>query len=462
VTEEPTDSEDTKRSHKFPFLACEIFTCEVPAILTQVVEGRDLLDKLFSILKAPSIHPTLAGYFSKVFVSLLKTSEEAVLKELSDSHLVLDFVKHLYSRSIAYCLTQVIGLEDRPSLYYLPIQVEAVKHVVALVEASQSYETCSNAAYVLSDVISRSKEISGWSEIIKVVCRKEVLTTLLKQLASPEVYVVKAAVQVLSALCKPEIFGLYKGSEQDEDSTLMKDEDEVPALIELLIGEVDTLSQLLRRPGAASQVTTFGVSAPVLGEGRLKVMEFVNQILMINNPALVAAVARSDLLEVMTRLFSEFKWNSLLHVAYETLVLTVLRSNSIELKAELLGRAGLPRLLISLGETEAKYGNGVLMRAGSAGHVTRIANIIDSTAKTQDYTRGILDGTQTWHDFYSTTVKSINEVESRTLGGKEGNSSFRSVTSEEDNIIDIKPEVKARQRFTSWRFTQQEEPAEVE
>ncbi|KAK9132684.1 hypothetical protein Scep_012212 [Stephania cephalantha] len=65
VEEAPEDSEK-KRTFKFPFIACEIFTCEVDVILKTLVEDEELMNLLFSFLEPSRSHSTLlAGYFSK-------------------------------------------------------------------------------------------------------------------------------------------------------------------------------------------------------------------------------------------------------------------------------------------------------------------------------------------------------------------------------------------------------------
>ena len=59
-------------AHRYPYYACEIFTCEIDGIFTTVFENSELLDLLFSLLERPSpLPPVLAGYFAKVVSSLL-------------------------------------------------------------------------------------------------------------------------------------------------------------------------------------------------------------------------------------------------------------------------------------------------------------------------------------------------------------------------------------------------------
>jgi len=456
VTEEPAESDSSKRCHKYPFVACEIFSCEVTPIMQKLVDDQGLLDKVFSVLKTETIHPTLAGYFSKVFVSLFKTAEEAVMKKLYDEEIIKDFFKHLYSRSIADALSKIVGLDDRPFPFYVPLRVEVVKHVANLIDPTSSYETCNNAVYLLLDIIQRSREINAWTELMKALNQRETLHKLIDQLNSPEVHVIKSVVTILVALCNPEVSNsIYKSSEQDEDSTLMKDEEEVPVLIELIIAKVKDLSEILKQSPQGTRLSTFGVALPTLGEGRLKLIELINSLLRIDNSALLGAIAESDIVEVITELFATYKWNSLLHGAFEQLILAVIQSNSNDLKTNLIVKANLPEVLERLVEGEVKYGNGVLMKTGQAGHVTRITNILENAAKTHDYIKHLLESNTRWHLFVENTVNPQNELENRTLGGKQPNSSFRSVTSEDEDLIDIKPE-----RFSSWKYTSQ--PVDVE
>ncbi|KAI3965673.1 hypothetical protein MKX01_010630, partial [Papaver californicum] len=72
IVEEAPEDAEKRRTFKFPFIACEIFTCEVDIILKTLVEEEELMNLLFSFLKPDRSHSTLlAGYFSKVVVSLM-------------------------------------------------------------------------------------------------------------------------------------------------------------------------------------------------------------------------------------------------------------------------------------------------------------------------------------------------------------------------------------------------------
>lgn len=72
IVEEVPEDADKRRSLKFPYIACEIFTCEVDVILRTLVENDELMSLLFSFLKPDLPHSMmLAGYFSKVVICLM-------------------------------------------------------------------------------------------------------------------------------------------------------------------------------------------------------------------------------------------------------------------------------------------------------------------------------------------------------------------------------------------------------
>ncbi|CAM8955632.1 unnamed protein product [Rhodiola kirilowii] len=51
IIEDPPEDADNKRAFKFPFIACEVFTCEIDVILKTLVEDEELMYLLFSFLK---------------------------------------------------------------------------------------------------------------------------------------------------------------------------------------------------------------------------------------------------------------------------------------------------------------------------------------------------------------------------------------------------------------------------
>ncbi len=65
-------ADDMQRALRYPYVACEVFCCEVDALYTTLLGSEELTELLFSIVKTstpPDI--TLAGYFARVVRGLL-------------------------------------------------------------------------------------------------------------------------------------------------------------------------------------------------------------------------------------------------------------------------------------------------------------------------------------------------------------------------------------------------------
>ena len=65
---------------KFPFVACEVFCCEVDALIEAVLESDRHLQHLCSLLDAePPLNCVLAGYFARIFTALLMKRPQVCL-----------------------------------------------------------------------------------------------------------------------------------------------------------------------------------------------------------------------------------------------------------------------------------------------------------------------------------------------------------------------------------------------
>ena len=63
---------DNKQQLKFPFVACEVFCCEVDAVLDALLESERHLGHLFSLLAGPPpLNSVLVGYFARILTALL-------------------------------------------------------------------------------------------------------------------------------------------------------------------------------------------------------------------------------------------------------------------------------------------------------------------------------------------------------------------------------------------------------
>lgn len=92
ISKEPSIELDEKIRFKYPNIACELLTCDVPALNERLASNEVLLDKLYMFLECdPPLNPLLASYFSKVMGALIakKTEQVSGLKKLPKQFKIL-------------------------------------------------------------------------------------------------------------------------------------------------------------------------------------------------------------------------------------------------------------------------------------------------------------------------------------------------------------------------------------
>lgn len=79
ITKEPSIELEERTRFKYPNIACELLTCDVPALNERLASDEVLLDKLYMFLENESpLNPLLASYFSKIMGALIAKKTEQV------------------------------------------------------------------------------------------------------------------------------------------------------------------------------------------------------------------------------------------------------------------------------------------------------------------------------------------------------------------------------------------------
>ncbi|CAA3013979.1 serine threonine- phosphatase 6 regulatory subunit 3-like [Olea europaea subsp. europaea] len=114
IVEEAPEDAEKQRNFKFPFVACEIFTCEVDIILKALVEDEEIMNLLFSFLDPERPHSTsLAGYFSKVVVCLLLLKTIPLMNYIRDHQdIIRKLIDLIRITSIMEVLIRLIGADE--------------------------------------------------------------------------------------------------------------------------------------------------------------------------------------------------------------------------------------------------------------------------------------------------------------------------------------------------------------
>jgi hypothetical protein len=126
VTEMPDASDSDVRKYKYPFVATEVLSCDMPALRDAVTGEPAVLKQLFSLLATPPpLPPVLAGYACKVLKSLEKQTLKAVLQAegMPDQRtLVQQLLTHIGSDAIlalliALCIGEPPVSEPSPATH---------------------------------------------------------------------------------------------------------------------------------------------------------------------------------------------------------------------------------------------------------------------------------------------------------------------------------------------------------
>ncbi|KAL4573641.1 hypothetical protein LXL04_020455 [Taraxacum kok-saghyz] len=114
IVEEAPEDAAKGRTFKFPFIACEIFTCEVDIILKTLVEDEELMNLLFSFLEPEHPHSTLlAGYFSKVVVCLLLLKSASLISYIqAHPDIIQKLIDLVGITSIMEVLIRLMGADE--------------------------------------------------------------------------------------------------------------------------------------------------------------------------------------------------------------------------------------------------------------------------------------------------------------------------------------------------------------
>mmetsp|Transcript_7925 Transcript_7925/g.15378 ORF Transcript_7925/g.15378 Transcript_7925/m.15378 type:complete len:581 (-) Transcript_7925:1692-3434(-) len=414
ITEEPTDESDSKRCFKYPFVASEVLSNDLEKVINLFTKEAEFMQRLLDFLRTERINLTLAGYFSKVYTSLFNRYCHFVLASTFEtSNYSKDFVRHVASRSIAEVIERILSFEEAGTKTY----VEERKHLLDLLIDMIAPETeieSINASSIIVNFLSKQTSVVRWEEVASHLATSATLEKLLKHLYSNNVVVVKTLVSVLIAIITHAPLR-SETQKEEEDSTII--EAESFPIIDLLNAHLNKIVETITEPRNVESNTTFKATIPVLGEDRLKLSELLAVALKLNDSSLSKRIIQEKVPSTFVKMFVEYPWNSSYHKIFESFVNTVLESNDEALKDSLLVTAELPKHLVDLSDNEKFQTNGVPIRRGNLGYVTRISNILVKNSK-NDFIKQLLSKSPSWDCYVCEALRERNEIESQTIAGQ--------------------------------------------
>ncbi|CAN8303872.1 unnamed protein product [Cochlearia groenlandica] len=426
IIEEPLEEVEKKRTFKFPFIACEIFTCEIEMILKTLVEDEELMLLLFSFLEAKETHNSLlAGYFSKVVICLLVRKTIPFMQFIKNHQDILKQLVDLIGiTSIMEVLKRLIGTDEHLYANYTTAMqwvedTEVLEMIVDKFGSSDSPEVHANTAEILCTV-ARSAPPGLATKISSPSCTGRLFKHTLEESRPKSVLV--NSLSVCISLLDPKRFtlGTYHiyGRQLSHGSTVTNPET-VEGMLESL-GDLLTLLNVSSAEGVL--LTTYGKLQLPLGKHRLKIVEFISVLLTVGSEAAEKEVIRLGAVKRLLDLFFEYPFNNFLHHHVENVILSCLESKNSQLVDHLLNECNLISRILEADQdsslTTADSDKPTVpaegkkpLRIGNIGHLTRISNKLLQLANTNAEIQSHLQENSKWMDWQTDVLSKRNTLE---------------------------------------------------
>ncbi|KAG2625325.1 hypothetical protein PVAP13_3KG206043 [Panicum virgatum] len=425
VEDVPEDSEK-KRSFKFPFIACEIFTCEIDIILRTLVEDVELMDLLFSFVKPDHPHSTLlAGYFSKVVICLMLRKTAPLMNYVQEHpDIVVQLVDLIGITSIMEVLMRLIGADETiysnfaDTLQWLE-STDVLEMIVDKFSSSDSPEVHANAAEILSAVTRCAPPA-----LAAKICSPSFVGRLFRHALeeSRPKSVLVHSLSVCISLLDPK--RLASASYQAFRSNLSHGT-LVTASPETVDGMLESLGALLKLLDITSSEnvlpTTYGCLRPPLGKHRLKIVEFISVLLTIGSEIAEKELISQSAVKHCIDLFFQYPYNNFLHHHVENIIVSCLEVKRNQLIDHVLNDCGLVGKVLAAEKKSSLSvdSNGPTLpsegkdppRIGNMGHITRIANKLIQLANSSSMIQNHLLENSEWSEWQTSVLVKRNEVE---------------------------------------------------
>ncbi|XP_022977527.1 serine/threonine-protein phosphatase 6 regulatory subunit 2 isoform X1 [Cucurbita maxima] len=425
IVEEAPEEAEKKRSFKFPFIACEIFTCEVDIILKALVEDEELMNLLFSFLEPKPSHSTLlAGYFSKVVICLLLRKTISFMQYVqAHQAIVKKLVDLIGITSIMEVLIRLLGADEHLYSSYTESmkwieETDVLEMIVEKFSSSDSSEVHSNAAETLC-AVTRFAPPGLLAKISSPSFVGRLFRHALEDSRPTSVLI--NSLSVCISLLDPRrltVGTAYSYNRQISHGST------VSATMETVEGMLESLGRLLKLLDVSSSekvlVTTYGKLQPPLGKHRLKIVEFISVLLTVGSKA-AEELIHLGAIKLILDLFFEYPFNNFLHHHVENIVVSCLESKNSSLVEHLLHDCNLVGKILNAEKhftlpadvnkpTVPAEGRSP-PRIGNIGHLTHISNKLVQLANSSSEIQSHLQENTEWNDWQTNVLLKRNALE---------------------------------------------------
>ncbi|PAN40155.1 hypothetical protein PAHAL_7G295200 [Panicum hallii] len=426
IVEEASEDAEKKRIFRFPFIACEIFTCEVDVIMKTLVEDEDLMNLLFSFLKPDHPHGTLsAGYFAKVVICLMMRKTLPLVSYVQGHpEIVSQLVDLIGVTSIMEVLIRLIGADETmyssyaDSMQWLD-DIKVLEMIVDKFSTSDCPEVHANAAEILC-AVTRYAPPALAAKISSPSFVGRLFQHAFEDSRPKSVLVHSLSVCISLLDPKRLVSASYQAFRSQLSHGAL-----VTASPETVNGMLDSLGDLLKLLDVSSAEnvlpTTYGSLQPPLGKHRLKIVEFISVLLSIGSDAAETLLIHLGAIKRAIDLLFEYPFNNFLHHHVENIIGSCLESKQDRLIGHVLDECKLVTRILEAEKNSALSTNLTKHtlsaegrsppRIGIVGHITRIANKLLQLANTNTMVQSHLQQNSDWIEWHASILTKRNVLE---------------------------------------------------
>ncbi|KAG5309482.1 PP6R3 phosphatase, partial [Acromyrmex insinuator] len=454
TTKEPSTDIEERWRYKYPNVACELLTCDVPTLNEKLAGDEALLAKLYSFIDTDQpLNPLLASFFSKTIgVLVARKSDQNWYSYQFTCLQVLEFLKsrqrcvdlllqHLETSAIMdlvlKLVTQVEGSDMRQNILNWLDSQHLVQRLVKLLAPTSEVAKHANAAQLLCDMVTVARETQRTSTeradpdpILNTLESGETVSLLLETILTAEKVEssIVGGIQVLLVLLGQRASNTSNEGDVHGNSEDTTDNEQCIKISNATLPYLEHLHKLLLEPPYKPAVkTTVGLLECPLGNTRLHVAKLLSALLATENLKIHESLETLGTFQTLLDLFFKYTWNNFLHTQVQQCLALAINCgqrdndiiyNNIFIKCKLI-----ERILEAWDKNESKQNKENGVRQGYMGHLINIANNIVSQCEKNNILTSFLKNNVSpecltrWENLVSVQLVEINKIHQTVMMG---------------------------------------------
>lgn len=454
TTKEPSTDIEERWRYKYPNVACELLTCDVPTLNEKLAGDEALLAKLYSFIDTDQpLNPLLASFFSKTIgVLVARKSDQNWYSYQFTCLQVLEFLKsrqrcvdlllqHLETSAIMdlvlKLVTQVEGSDMRQNILNWLDSQHLVQRLVKLLAPTSEVAKHANAAQLLCDMVTVARETQRTSTeradpdpILNTLESGETVSLLLETILTVEKVEssIVGGIQVLLVLLGQRASNTSNEGDVHGNSEDTTDNEQCIKISNATLPYLEHLHKLLLEPPYKPAVkTTVGLLECPLGNTRLHVAKLLSALLATENLKIHESLETLGTFQTLLDLFFKYTWNNFLHTQVQQCLALAINCgqrdndiiyNNIFIKCKLI-----ERILEAWDKNESKQNKENGVRQGYMGHLINIANNIVTQCEKNNILTSFLKNNVSpecltrWENLVSVQLVEINKIHQTVMMG---------------------------------------------